>query len=324
MNRPQVALHPSQNETVNVSDADTIQFSAPNRIIQHYGRTRIENSPSDFVKGTKNVARYSVQDLHLRRRTSLQRHRRRIGSRVHTRIGDLADARHDDFGALFDPVRSWDRGWHSEHRKHHQAGLLVESISDRAVTRLPGPIWTLMKILLYVTGAGSAATTVLNLHALRLVRPYADVKVVLTRTALRFVTPDACALHCETVVIDDWSEVHMAEHVDLTVWPDCVIVYPATLNFVTRFAGGASDTPMMLALQCTQAPIHIAPSLPPGGAESRAFATSAHTLTSDPRVRLQPTEMAHSHALNAPSTGGIISFMDVLESVPEATSAWGK
>ena len=65
-------------------------------------------------------------------------------------------------------------------------------------------------------------------------------------------------------------------------------MYPATMHFLARLALGLADTPALLALQCTQAPIGLAPALPPGGWESPALERHLQVLEQRRNVVVAP------------------------------------
>lgn len=172
-----------------------------------------------------------------------------------------------------------------------------------------------MKVLFYVTGAAMAPplTPPLCLQTLRAMRPADEVRVALSAAALRFVTRDACAMHADHVLLDDWDRIRNGQHVELSRWPDVIVVYPASLNFVTRFSLGTVDTPVMLSIQCSAARIVIAPALPPGGAESFSFEQATARLEGHRRVELLPTIVAPSAVLGTEVRGAPVPFTDVVE-----------
>ncbi|MCX4762880.1 flavoprotein [Streptomyces sp. NBC_01275] len=147
---------------------------------------------------------------------------------------------------------------------------------------------------LLVVAAGSAFATGLPYWTdwLRLSYPELALKIVLTRSAQRFVTRQALAgrLHrVGEVLVDEWPEHEgTARHVDLAEWAQAVVVYPATFHFVARLALGLADSPALLACHCTRAPVAVAPALPPGGLESAAFQTHWATLAARPNIVLAP------------------------------------
>lgn len=101
--------------------------------------------------------------------------------------------------------------------------------------------------------------------------PQLAVRPVLTRSATRFTTTTAVSLFANRAVsIDAWSEFPdgAVPHVEMTSWADAIIVHPASFNFMARFAAGLADTPTLLAIQCFQGPIAVAPAVPPGALTS--------------------------------------------------------
>ena len=96
---------------------------------------------------------------------------------------------------------------------------------------------------------------------------------MLTRSARRFVTPAALAARSGgEVFLDAWPEDEAAaRHVEWQQWAQAIVVYPATLNFIARFALGLADTPALLAAQCATVPVVLAPALPPNGLDSAAY-----------------------------------------------------
>ncbi|MEV2274260.1 flavoprotein [Nocardiopsis sp. NPDC049922] len=124
------------------------------------------------------------------------------------------------------------------------------------------------RLLLVGSGSMHAAYLPGELTWLRTAFPDLAVQVVLTRSAHRFVTPTALGMITgRDVIPDTWPDEPVSEavHVRLTEWADAAVVFPASLNFLARLALGLADSPALLALQCTRAPIVVAPSVPSGG-----------------------------------------------------------
>ncbi|MFI9174575.1 flavoprotein [Streptomyces lincolnensis] len=157
------------------------------------------------------------------------------------------------------------------------------------------PPFGISRLLLVVTGSASAVGVPQWLGWLRTTYPRLEVRVVMSRAARRFVTPTSLELRLETdVEIDDWEECRRARHVEYAEWAEAVLVYPATFHFTARLALGLADTPVLLALQCTDALVAVAPSLPPGGLDSPAFRSHWAALAARPRVVLVPPAQGHS------------------------------
>lgn len=146
------------------------------------------------------------------------------------------------------------------------------------------------RLLLVVTGSSTAAEMPLLVSWLR--AAYADLEplVVLTRSATRFVTPTALAGRSGSdVVVDEWpADGWHARHVQWAGWAEGILVYPATLSWVSRLALGLADSPALLAAQCTTAPVVLAPALPPGGVQSAAYRMHWESLTDRPNVAIAP------------------------------------
>lgn len=118
------------------------------------------------------------------------------------------------------------------------------------------------RIVLAVTG-GIAAYKSAELLRL-LVKNGADVQVAMTDAAMRFVTPLTFqALSGHPVFTSQWDErmPNGMAHIDLSRQADCILVAPATADFLARSAHGQADdllTTMVLARDC---PLLVAPAM---------------------------------------------------------------
>lgn len=149
------------------------------------------------------------------------------------------------------------------------------------------PLFTGRRLLIVITGALSAAFIPGWLTWLRAGYPDLDIRPVATRSAQRFVTLDALTTLCGRPAISDEWPAHTTGkplHVEMSTWADSVLVYPASLNFIARLALGLGDTPALLAIQCTPAPIGLAPSLPPYALHSPAYQSHRAVLERRPNV----------------------------------------
>ncbi|GGQ21435.1 flavoprotein [Streptomyces mutabilis] len=157
------------------------------------------------------------------------------------------------------------------------------------------PPFGFSRLLIVVTGSASAVGLPQWLSWLRQEYPGLTVRVVMSRSAERFVTPMSLGLRLqEDVEIDAWEECRRARHVEYAEWAEAVLVYPATFHFTARLALGLADTPVLLALQCTDALVALAPSLPPGGLDSPAFRSHWATLAARLNVVLVPPDQGYS------------------------------
>ncbi len=90
------------------------------------------------------------------------------------------------------------------------------------------------------------------------------VKVVMTRSAVNFVSPVTMqAVSGEPVfqeLLDPDSEKIMS-HINLSRWADQIIVAPATANFIAKLAVGLADDLLSTICLASEAPIAIAPAM---------------------------------------------------------------
>lgn len=118
------------------------------------------------------------------------------------------------------------------------------------------------KVLLGVTG-GIAAYKAPDLVR-RLREQGAELRVVLTPAAARFVTPltfQAVSGHpVRSSLWDEAAEAAMG-HIELARWADQVLVAPATADFLARLAAGMADDLLSTLCLATGAPVALAPAM---------------------------------------------------------------
>lgn len=96
-----------------------------------------------------------------------------------------------------------------------------------------------------------------------LMRRGAEVRVLMTESATRFVGPVTLSgLTGRPPVVDLWDEGYAGEvHVDVTDWAELVIVAPATANLIARVAHGLADDVVSTTLLCARSPVLFAPAM---------------------------------------------------------------
>ncbi|MFD2760503.1 bifunctional phosphopantothenoylcysteine decarboxylase/phosphopantothenate--cysteine ligase CoaBC [Lentibacillus juripiscarius] len=117
-------------------------------------------------------------------------------------------------------------------------------------------------ILLGVSG-GIAAYKACALTS-RLTQLGADVKVVMTDNAQKFVSPLTFqALSRNPVYTDTFDEKDPAKiaHIDLADWADITLLAPATANIIGKVANGIADDMLSTILLATQSQVYIAPAM---------------------------------------------------------------
>ena len=118
------------------------------------------------------------------------------------------------------------------------------------------------RILLGVTGGIAAYKAAVLLRLLR--KHGADVRVVMTRGAIEFVTPltfqalSGKAVHTE--LLDLEAESAMG-HIELARWADLILIAPASANFMARYANGFADDLLSTLCLAANIPVIIAPAM---------------------------------------------------------------
>ncbi|MBM7618935.1 phosphopantothenoylcysteine decarboxylase/phosphopantothenate--cysteine ligase [Bacillus tianshenii] len=118
------------------------------------------------------------------------------------------------------------------------------------------------KVLLCVTG-GIAVYKAVALTS-KLVQQGAQVKVIMSESACKFVTPLSFqALSRNEVFTDTFEEKDpsVISHINLADWADLILVAPATANTIGKMANGLADCMITTTLLAATAPIWIAPAM---------------------------------------------------------------
>lgn len=111
------------------------------------------------------------------------------------------------------------------------------------------------RVLVGITG-GIAAYKTLEVVRL-LVKSGLEVRTILTSNGANFVTPLGLeTLSGNPVAMDMFGPRRAAalEHIELSMWPDVMVIAPATANFLGKWANGIADdllSTTMLALERT-------------------------------------------------------------------------
>ena len=117
-------------------------------------------------------------------------------------------------------------------------------------------------VILAVTG-GIAAYKAAEL-ARMFITEGAAVRVVMTKSATRFITPLTFQTLTGQPVIDDMWEVTTpleVEHISWADWADVVVIAPATANIIGKIAGGIADDFLSTFIMAVQSPVVISPAM---------------------------------------------------------------
>ncbi|WP_077617769.1 bifunctional phosphopantothenoylcysteine decarboxylase/phosphopantothenate--cysteine ligase CoaBC [Bacillus sinesaloumensis] len=147
------------------------------------------------------------------------------------------------------------------------------------------------KILLCVSG-GIAVYKAAALTS-KLTQAGAEVKVIMSESAMKFVTPLTFqALSRNDVYYDTFDEKNSAviAHIDLADWADLILVAPATANVIGKLATGLGDNMITTTLLATTAPVWIAPAMNVHMYDHPAVKRNINTLASDGYQFIEPSE----------------------------------
>ncbi|MGD9717297.1 MAG: bifunctional phosphopantothenoylcysteine decarboxylase/phosphopantothenate--cysteine ligase CoaBC [Sulfuricurvum sp.] len=125
---------------------------------------------------------------------------------------------------------------------------------------IPSTLLAGKKILLGVTGSIAAY------RSLELVRLYtkagADVRVVMSPAAQKFVQPLSFEALSRNGVLDDTNESWADDfnHIKISQWADVMVIAPATANTIAKLANGIADTILTQCALAFAGPKVLAPS----------------------------------------------------------------
>jgi phosphopantothenoylcysteine decarboxylase / phosphopantothenate---cysteine ligase len=121
-------------------------------------------------------------------------------------------------------------------------------------------------VLVGVTGGIAAYKIGYLIRAL--VKSGAEVKVMMTEAATRFVSPlTLSALSKHPVSTDLWSSNQSSDseistqHIDLAHWADVLVIAPASANTIAKLTYGISDNLLTVVSLATSRPVILAPTM---------------------------------------------------------------
>jgi phosphopantothenoylcysteine decarboxylase/phosphopantothenate--cysteine ligase len=116
------------------------------------------------------------------------------------------------------------------------------------------------KILLGISGSIAAYKAAFLTRLL--VKLGAEVKVLMTPAASKFITPlSLSTLSKNPVFTDVVGEHDWNNHVELGLWADAMLVAPATANTIARMANGICDNIITACYLSARCPVFVAPAM---------------------------------------------------------------
>lgn len=144
------------------------------------------------------------------------------------------------------------------------------------------------KIVLAVTGSIAAYKSCELLRLL--IKRGAEVSVIMTEAAQRFVTPLSFqALGAKRVYTGDWQQDNCAiPHIEATKEASLLLVAPATANILAKAAQGLADDLLSAAILAARCPVAYAPAMNTFMWHNQATQRNVTQLTQDGAIFLGP------------------------------------
>lgn len=146
------------------------------------------------------------------------------------------------------------------------------------------------KIVLGIAGGIAAYKSLLLIRLFK--KAGHEIKVVITKNGLQFVTPLTLETLSQNVVHSDCftrNEIYSIEHISLADWADMIIVAPATANIIGKFANGIADDALSTLLLAVRKPLFIAPAMNVNMYENEAVQRNLKQLDKQGCIIIEPT-----------------------------------
>lgn len=142
------------------------------------------------------------------------------------------------------------------------------------------------KIIVCVTGSIAAYKAALLVRLL--VKEGAEVRVVMTEAATRFVAPLTFSNLSQNEVFNGLWDGTWTEHVHLGTWADLMIVAPCTANTLAKMSNGICDDALTAVYLSARCPVYIAPAMDADMYLHPSTARNLDQLTADGVRIIQP------------------------------------
>lgn len=182
-----------------------------------------------------------------------------------------------------------------------------------------------LHVLLGVSG-GIAAYKAADLVS-RLVKAEAQVRVIMTPSATRFVGPLTFeAMSGHPVMTDALSQagtgsISAVEHVEWAKWASVAVVAPCTANSLARLAHGMADDPVSTVFLALPAPVPVivCPAMNTSMWEHPAVQRNLRLVQEMPHIQIvAPTEKRL--ACGDVGVGGLAEVPDIVQAILDAVT----
>jgi phosphopantothenoylcysteine decarboxylase/phosphopantothenate--cysteine ligase len=179
------------------------------------------------------------------------------------------------------------------------------------------------KIVVGLTGGIACYKIPILVRLLR--KAGAEVQVIMTEAATRFITPltlESVSDRPVGVELFPKDEFVSTRHIDYSDWAELIVVAPATANFLGKMATGISDDLLTTVVCAHRQPLLIAPAMNPGMWENKVTQKNYEYLESLGHKLIDPVEgeMACDHV----GVGRMAEPEDIFSRIVEHFSAGKK
>jgi phosphopantothenoylcysteine decarboxylase/phosphopantothenate--cysteine ligase len=96
-----------------------------------------------------------------------------------------------------------------------------------------------------------------------MIRKGANVRVIMTKNAMEFITPLTLQVLCSHAVFTDMfrQDVYDISHISLAEFADALVIAPATANVIGKISCGIADDLLTTVVMATRTPILICPAM---------------------------------------------------------------
>lgn len=118
------------------------------------------------------------------------------------------------------------------------------------------------KVLLAISG--SIAAYKIAFFVRLLIKAGAEVKVIMTENAMKFISPPTLATLSKNPVLSSFFSKEHGEwnsHVELALWADIMVIAPLTANTLSKMANGACDNLLMATYLSAKCPVMACPAM---------------------------------------------------------------
>ncbi len=117
------------------------------------------------------------------------------------------------------------------------------------------------KIIIGICGSIAAYKSAILTRIL--IKSGAEVRVILTTSASKFITPLTLSTLSRNQVYSDLSDAadNWNNHVELGLWADAMVIAPASANTIARMANGICDSMLLATYFSAKCPVFFAPAM---------------------------------------------------------------